>query len=178
MKQQVRFAALQKRKSLRYEEVHMKSNRICESIQPYLKGCVALYQAYGNEVDVSSLITKLQRHHRVVLPVAYADASMKFFEVDEETKYEKSTLGMYEPCGGREVLPHEIDTIVIPLVAFDEQCNRLGHGKGYYDRYLKTCCAVCIGVGFECQKVDNVYPQPHDIALTMIISESKIYVKA
>lgn len=48
--------------------------------------------------------------------------------------------------------PQELDILLVPLVAFDEACNRMGHGRGYYDRYLPQCRAKTIGIAFACQK--------------------------
>lgn len=69
------------------------------------------------------------------------------------------------------VAPDEIGAIVVPLVGFDEQCNRLGYGGGNYDAYLSRLSPSCavVGVGFAEQMVEHVPTEPHDIALPAIV---------
>ena len=83
-----------------------------------------------------------------------------------------------EPQGGRLIRPQALDVILVPLVAFDAQCRRLGHGAGYYDRYLAQTDALRIGVGFACQKVDAIHALPHDIAMDLIVTEEEILSQA
>ncbi|MEE0830215.1 MAG: 5-formyltetrahydrofolate cyclo-ligase, partial [Longicatena sp.] len=60
---------------------------------------------------------------------------------------------------------------------FDDQLHRMGHGKGYYDRYLEGMNALKIGVGYEIQKLDQIQVDEHDVSLDLIISEKQIYQK-
>jgi 5,10-methenyltetrahydrofolate synthetase len=73
------------------------------------------------------------------------------------------------------------DCIIVPLLGFDEECYRLGYGKGHYDRFLAEVLAhipsiQTIGLGYECQRVERVITEPHDILLSTIISEKRVYV--
>ena len=62
----------------------------------------------------------------------------------------KNKYGIPEPVGGTEMMPAEIELIIVPLLVFDINGNRVGYGKGYYDRFLKSCSenALKVGVSF------------------------------
>ena len=67
------------------------------------------------------------------------------------------------------------DVIVVPIVAFDVNGHRLGHGMGYYDRYLVHTTACKIGVAFDCQQVAQIDARPHDVAMDLILTPSAVY---
>lgn len=69
----------------------------------------------------------------------------------------------------------KIDVAIIPGVAFDKNLNRLGRGRGYYDRFLKCFNGLKVGIGFDLQIVDNIPTEPHDVKMDMIISPSLTY---
>lgn len=78
---------------------------------------------------------------------------------------------------GKEVLPEELDCIMVPGVAFDAGGGRLGNGVGYYDRLLKEVRkdTALIGVCYEVQMVSEVIMEPHDVYMDYIITEKKVY---
>ncbi|MDE6142896.1 MAG: 5-formyltetrahydrofolate cyclo-ligase, partial [Muribaculaceae bacterium] len=66
-----------------------------------------------------------------------------------------------------------------PAVAYDRKGNRLGRGKGFYDRLLQTTSATKIGVGYEFQLVDEIPVEPHDVGMDMVITQhSTIIIKS
>ena len=72
--------------------------------------------------------------------------------------------------------PSEIELIIVPAVAFDRNGNRLGRGKGFYDRLLQTTSATKIGVGYDFQLIEEIPAEPHDIPMDMVITQ-KHYIK-
>ena len=91
--------------------------------------------------------------------------------------YDKSTLHLgafrIEEPAGDELTPVEsIDMIVVPAVAYDRNGNRLGRGKGYYDRLLSKSKAIKVGVGYDFQLVDEIEVEPHDIPVDIVINPS------
>lgn len=78
------------------------------------------------------------------------------------------------PHGTQSIHP---DALIIPMVGFDAQGYRLGYGSGYFDRTLATfsTCPRTIGVAFELQRLDNVHPQLHDIAMQYVVTEAGIF---
>ncbi|MBC7325946.1 MAG: 5-formyltetrahydrofolate cyclo-ligase, partial [Moorella sp. (in: Bacteria)] len=91
---------------------------------------------------------------------------------------EPGTWGILEPKKEnlRPLAPDLIDLVIVPGVAFDRAGNRLGYGAGYYDRFLATLRpgARCIAVGFAEQIVPDVYAEPHDRRVDMIVTDAEI----
>jgi 5,10-methenyltetrahydrofolate synthetase len=77
------------------------------------------------------------------------------------------------PADGERVRP---EVLLIPLVGFDDRCYRLGYGVGYYDRTLATFPrqTLCVGIGYELSYLPTIYPQPHDIPMSMIVTEARV----
>ena len=69
---------------------------------------------------------------------------------------------------------HKIDLFLVPGVAFDKSGNRLGYGKGYYDQLLHNTTGLKIGICFDCQVVDAIPNETHDIKMDIIVTESRI----
>lgn len=68
------------------------------------------------------------------------------------------------------------DVIIVPLLAFDERKNRLGLGSGWYDRFLATQpTATTIGLAYEFQKVSQLAAEPHDVPLSIVVTERTVY---
>ena len=75
-----------------------------------------------------------------------------------------------------KINPKDIDIVIVPAVAFDRQCYRLGYGGGFYDRFIKTLRKDCItiGIAFDLQIFDSIPKAPHDAQLDYIITEKRI----
>ncbi len=159
-KQEVRRQMLARRRLVTAEEQRTASAKICERLQKrlagYPDGAVLSYLAYGREVDLTPLHEWLwQSGRRLAVPRTYdlAPGEMRaalFRKGDELTKV---ALGVYEPLASPEVDPLEIGVVLAPGVAFDANLNRLGHGKGYYDRFLPQLSAGArvIGIAYQWQ---------------------------
>lgn len=81
--------------------------------------------------------------------------------------------GIVEP-EGPAASAADLDLVIVPAVALDRHCQRLGRGRGYYDRLLAQCPAFTIGVALDCQWVDEVPAQSHDVALCGAITASHL----
>lgn len=77
-----------------------------------------------------------------------------------------------EPQGDEVVPADSVELIVVPAIAYDRNGNRVGRGKGYYDRLLADTRALKVGVGYDFQLVDEVDAETHDIPVDMVITES------
>ena len=173
MKQQQRKLLKQRRNALSKEEVQYKSNLICEKLKPYLQGVCALYCAYGKEVQLDTLFSTC----RCALPVVDNDTDMHFVYYENHQNYQEGAFQIREPKDGILCNKEDIQVIVVPLVGFDKELHRMGHGKGYYDRYLENIDALKIGVAYENQKLEHIVTEAYDISLDMIITEENIYQK-
>ena len=119
-----------------------------------------------------SLFVKSQK---IAVPHILNESQMTFFEVGIDEIIEGNVgLSLTTKQMACEVVP---DLILIPGLAFDKKLNRLGRGRGYYDRYLKNFTGIKVGVCFEVQLVDVVPADDHDIELDYLITEKKIYNK-
>ena len=174
MKNQIRLAAIAKRKSLTQSEVDSLSAIIQKSLMDtddYKEArTIMLYKGAHNEVSTDFLIDDAVRSKIVLLPSIFGDSIIP-------TRYEgvlkEGTFGIYEPEG--PAFAGEIDLIIVPVVAFDSNLGRIGRGLGYYDRFLKKYNSIKIGLAFEVQKVMNVPVEPHDEKLHRVITEGAIY---
>ena len=136
---------------------------------------ILLYHSLGDEVDTHTFIKKWSSEKRILLPVVVGDD----LELRIYTGPDDMTTGSYgieEPTGEVFTDYAAIDFIVVPGVAFDRKGNRLGRGKGYYDRYLPRCTrAVKLGVAFEAQRVDKAAVDAHDEKLDGFVTEGGLY---
>ena len=135
---------------------------------------VALYLPIGSEIDPRPLMSKLiQAGAKLALPCVQEDGTMVYRAYQRGDMLEKRKFGLLEP---NDEVPEVHPTLVLtPLLAFDRQGNRLGYGKGHYDRALTRLrdqgrVFVC-GLAFFGQEVDAVPAEPHDIPLDWVMTE-------
>lgn len=128
---------------------------------------VALFASTETEPDTSYILSELSAQKKTVCLPRVVGKDMVFIAVDSSTRYKIGAFGIKEPEG--DVFRGEFDVMAVPLVAFDENKNRLGHGKGYYDAYLSSHPCYTVGLAFSEQKQD-VPVEPWDVPLNKIIS--------
>ncbi|MCM1490073.1 MAG: 5-formyltetrahydrofolate cyclo-ligase [Muribaculum sp.] len=88
-----------------------------------------------------------------------------------ESELERGAFDIEEPQGSELANVEDIDLMIIPAVAFDRRGNRLGRGKGFYDRLLATSRATKIGVGYEFQLMEELPSEKHDVPMDMVITQ-------
>lgn len=185
-KKELRKRILITRNNMDKEDVVSKSNMIMNKLtelEEYTKSnTVFVYMSFGNEVVTFELVKRmLSENKRVVIP--YTDTKNTVIIPSQLKSIEEdlvlSDFGYYEPVYDKinVVEPEEFDLIVTPGLVFDRQLNRVGFGKGYYDRILvrKRKDAKAIAVAFDFQVLDEVPSEEHDVKMDMIITEDKIY---
>lgn len=133
---------------------------------------VLLYHSLNDEVNTHQFIEKWCSQKQLLLPkVVGDDLELRCFHDVSELKI--GSFGIAEPTGKLFTDYAQIDMVVVPGIAFDHCGNRLGRGKGYYDRLLpKLTNAYKIGVCFPYQLVDAVPVEPTDIKMDTIITLS------
>lgn len=135
------------------------------------------YAAMPNEVDLS-LFAKLSGDKCISYPVSYAKGIMKAYLPNSEDSWVVGKYGIRSPKEEDSVLiqPEDIDVVIVPCVGFGADKKRLGHGGGYYDRYLPLCPkAAKICVAFEAQKLDNICTDSYDQLMSCVVTELNIY---
>lgn len=97
--------------------------------------------------------------------------------VDDETEFEVNKYGIAEPKDGIDMFPTELDLVIVPLLSFDKKGNRVGYGKGFYDRFLKQCRKDCIKIGFSYFEAVNHIEDVNkfDIRLDYCITPETLY---
>lgn len=97
---------------------------------------------------------------------------MNFYLINSLDELKKSSFGILEPSNQSKIINKEnIDLLIVPMVAFDSNHNRLGYGGGYYDRYLKNYAGKVIGLAFSFQQTEALPVESFDIPIKTIIDE-------
>lgn len=143
------------------------------------------YQSIGayipkeGEIDLRPLL-KMQKAagKKVALPYfEQDDKTLIFKEWDTKTPLELGAFDTYQPSKLSPSLIPEI--IIVPMLAFDRRCHRLGYGKGHFDRTLnvlkKDHSIMTIGVAFSFQERDSLPIEDHDVSLDFIVTEKDIF---
>lgn len=129
---------------------------------------VMLYSSLPDEVDTHDFIERWRNKKRIILPTVVGDDIIPV-ELSRETDFAIGDFNILEPQN--EPYNGNYDLIVVPGVAFDKNGNRIGRGKGYYDRFLcKHLEVKRIGICFDFQLVDEVPTEDNDIGMDEIIS--------
>ncbi len=102
---------------------------------------------------------------------------MQHFLLTDNTKIATNKWGIPEPVGGIEIIPEQIEVVFIPLLAFDQLGNRLGYGKGFYDRFLAQCAPTTLKVGlsFFDAEPQKIPVHTNDIPLDYCITPQQTY---
>lgn len=138
--------------------------------------CLGIYWPIKREIDVRPLGDEICRSRgaTLALPVVVErGAPLEYWKWQMGDAVERGFWNIPVPKQRRPVEP---DTVIAPLVGFHDH-YRLGYGGGYFDRTLAKLRPFAIGIGFEFSRVDGFVPQPHDIAMNVIVTESAIYQK-
>ena len=132
---------------------------------------VFLYHSLPDEVNTHTLIKTLvdKGEKRILLPSVIGD-NLQLHIIDSDSKTEKGDFGIIESKGKLFTNYDEIDLAIVPGVAFDKYGNRLGRGKGYYDRILPLLKAYKIGICFPFQHIEIIPAETHDIRMDEVIS--------
>lgn len=175
-----------KRRLLSKEQQQQHSEKIIQRIinSEFYKQShsIALYLSADGEVDLATLIDKIyEQDKRCYLPVilSKSEGIIRFAPYHAQTHLRKNCFAILEPVYQQKSLriAQQIDLILAPLVAFDEQGSRLGMGGGYYDRALQhlksdnSTAPVFVGVAHEQQKVKKLDIQSWDVTLNAVITE-------
>jgi 5-formyltetrahydrofolate cyclo-ligase len=140
---------------------------------------VLFYVSYGKEVDTHKMIQDcLLQRKTVIVPKVVADTQTLLLSVLYQwDDLEKGCYEILEPKASsiQKTSISSIDLIIVPGIVFDIKKNRIGHGKGYYDKLLFGNETIpTVGLAFECQIVDLINNEDHDVKLDMIITEERI----
>ena len=177
---------LRKKSLAKREKKYLPANKfnfnlIFELIQKHFykkKITIGGYYPSHYEVDILNFLEKAsKKNFRIVLPVIKSSTKMSFKSWYFKEPLYINKFGILEPNdSGKDIVP---DLIMVPLVAFDNSLNRIGYGKGYYDRSLKKINkikknAISLGIAYSFQKFKKIPVNKHDFKLNYIFTEKGI----
>jgi 5-formyltetrahydrofolate cyclo-ligase len=180
-KASLRQQLLQKRLTLPESEWREKSDRLVEQILAWTKGQsfehYILYRSFRREPSLDKLAS--------ILPSACCyyprihGKALKFYPGDGD--FEVNRFGLEEPMphAARELKdfsPHTL--LIIPAVAYDHQCFRLGYGGGFFDRFLSDSSLTTVGVCFEAFLLESLPHEQHDQPVQTVITEKRALTRA
>lgn len=155
----------------------MLTERICGHQWFYLADTVLGFVSYGSEIDTSDILREaLAKGKKVFVPKVTGD-DMIFYRIYSMEDLTEGYKGIPEPVGDTESFIYSPETahkllMLMPGAVFDLQKNRIGYGKGFYDRYLADKPDLqlrTIAVGYQCQLVDELPAQAWDIKPYQVI---------
>ncbi|MBO4886529.1 MAG: 5-formyltetrahydrofolate cyclo-ligase [Clostridia bacterium] len=180
-REEIRSEVRIKRKKVSGIQVAEMSLRVCEKIvklPEYIRARrVLCYAAMPDEVQTRGLLWAIRHSGReLFMPVARGGGSMDAVRVTDDTPMKPDVFGIETPVSDDVLPPEELDLALVPGIAFDRSGNRLGFGKGYFDRFLARCRCPAIGLAYELQLVDAIDARPHDVPMDKIVTEAAVYV--
>lgn len=173
-KRQIRRNVRAEIAKLSTDEKSTLSAQICSTLLHSQEVCeasvVALFISLADEPETGEIIAKLVKTKRVVVPRIEGE-EMEFYDIAEGVS--EGAFGILEPLSTTPVEPSEIDVMVVPGVTFTQDGERLGRGKGFYDKYLsrKGFRAHTIGICYPCQVVEHLPIEEHDKVLDRVVWE-------
>lgn len=201
-KKRIRRESLSIRDMLSPELRQEKSSKILQTIYEMeiykITDVILSYVNYQSEVITTPLIERALADGKIVFCPKVSGDDMEFYSVMGMGELKTGYKGIKEPQGGqgffdflfeRDDWSNNFDAsnkinsktlVIIPGSAFDISCHRMGYGKGFYDKYLvrlsESGVDVCkLGLGYECQLIDEVPCEAHDIVLDILVTEENIY---
>lgn len=187
MKKDFRKKVINDRKKQSPEFISKNSSIITEKLlsMDCIKNAntIMLYLDFNNEVQTNELVNKLICLNKVVAsPITIMD-KRELIPCQITNLKDEINIGAYgirEPK--KDICPEvklkNIDVVIVPAVAYDEDGYRLGYGGGFYDRFLEKLRkdAITIGIAFDLQIFNSIPKEPHDAQLDYIITETKTIV--
>lgn len=184
MKNEIRKRMKELRKLQTESQIIKKSHKIEEklfSLPEFLKSKkVMFYLSKRDEVRTEKMVLRsISDGKAVFLPKTdIKKKEMRVYEISSLDQLVMGPYGVLEPQAlGKDAEPKNIECVVVPGIAFDVHGNRIGHGLGYYDKFLKkvgkdTCL---IGLGFDFQIVGIKIPTQHyDVKMNFVVTEKRV----
>lgn len=181
-KKEIRTEVKRRRAEAEIAKLHEDSLRIVEhftGLDAYRKASILLaYVDAKREAETRLLMQQAWKDgKKVAAPRVDGDGIMHYYYLDSLEDLESGSFGIMEPKAECLLCETEEGLLLMPGVAFDEKCHRVGYGGGYYDRYLeKHPGLVHIALAFEFQVFPEVPFEEHDILPEMIVTEERILV--
>jgi len=179
MKQELRKQKLRERMSLSAQEYGAMSAAVCENL-----ACVGritnarrimAYYPCRNEPDILPFVNRcLEKGIKIAMPFVTGDGEMKAVSFETGCATRKNRFGIPEPHGTCGIEPEDIDVVLVPGAAFGRNGERVGSGRGYYDRFLSGMDAFKAGVCFDFQIAGDIGGEEHDVGMDVVVTDKRV----
>lgn len=175
-KSEIRRRMRELKRAVPPEEKLRRSERIMhllEQTREFREARVVLaYWSMPDEVQTHGFVERWYREKTLLLPCVDGDDLRLRQYTGPQCMKDGPQFGIGEPTGEEWTDLGAVELIVVPGVAFDRQNNRMGRGRGFYDRLLKsTPNALKVGVAYDFQILDHIPTEPHDVKMDLVVSE-------
>lgn len=175
-KNELRKIIRTEKKAVSLEEKLRRSEPIMrkvESLEQFQKAdTILLYWSMDDEVQTHAFVERWYKSKTILLPCVDGDDLRLRQYTGPDCMQAGEQFGIGEPTGEEFISLDSIEMIMVPGVAFDRKNNRMGRGRGFYDRMLKsTPNAYKVGVAFNFQLFDQIPVEPFDVAMNQVIVE-------
>ena len=179
----IRANIKQQRKALSSTALEKAAHALFLNCTPFLAGVksVAGYQAMSGEISLDPLFKYCHKEGITTLLPIMRNKALMFAPFDATTTFSTKQYGIQEPDTDEStwLKPTELELVLVPLVAFDNTCNRIGMGGGFYDRSFelrKTNAGppALVGVAHAFQQVDDVFVESWDVGLDFVVSDAGV----
>jgi 5-formyltetrahydrofolate cyclo-ligase len=131
---------------------------------------IMLFSSLPDEIPTQHTIDRWAEQKNIYLPRVNGD-DLDIIKYQPGILH-KGSYDIMEPEGNKTADPSVLDMIIVPGVAFDRNGNRLGRGKGFYDRFLSQTNATTIAVCFDCQLINDIPTESHDLPAQFVVTKS------
>ena len=173
-KSQIRKKILKIRKQKKIKKFTFNFDLILNTLKKkkVLGKIIGGYYPYNYEIDILQILEKFEKKKfTITLPKIKKNSQMDFFQWSTNDPLAINKFGIPEPTSKRIKYP---DVLLVPLVAFDKNYNRIGYGGGFYDRYISKIRnrkkILTIGFAYSFQKVKKIPTNKYDINLDIIVT--------
>lgn len=175
-KNELRKIIRAEKKAVSLEEKLRRSEPIMrkvESLEQFQKAdTILLYWSMDDEVQTHAFVERWYKSKTILLPCVDGDDLRLRQYTGPDCMQAGEQFGIGEPTGEEFTSLDSIEMIMVPGIAFDRKNNRMGRGRGFYDRMLKsTPNAYKVGVAFNFQLFDQIPVEPFDVAMNQVIVE-------
>jgi len=180
MKQVIREQLKSARHAISEIERERKSHRIFDAFlksDEYKKARnILVYISKGDEVVTHFMVKRLLSSGKTLYAPKVEGEALIASRLDHWEDLDFGAYGVLETTNVLEILhPQELDLVLVPGVGFTPNGDRIGLGKGYYDRFLKKTNAIKMGFAYDEQILEELPTEEHDVSLDLIITDKTIY---
>ena len=179
-KQEIREQIRKLRAGIGADEWHAATEVIAGKViaNDYFREATDLfcYMDFDGEAGTEQIIDEAWRLGKDIWLPRVSGGEMDFYLVESEKELVRGTFGILEPSGEGIKAPGNDGLVIVPGIAFDCMRNRIGYGKGFYDRYLSAHPnLVKLGIAFDIQLVDRIPAEECDCKMDMVFTEKVVY---